>query len=87
MVAVVNKIVSKKFNTLVDHAPELIKRLPWTKDYELDKYVRPDFTTLDVITFACSMIPLGINTPNYLDIREECGHKNLNLANSYLSPE
>lgn len=33
-VAVVNKEQSRKYNTLVDRAPELIEDLPWGKDYE-----------------------------------------------------
>lgn len=33
-VAVVNKEQSKKFNALVDAAPELIKDLPWGPDFE-----------------------------------------------------
>lgn len=32
--AVVNKEQSKKFNALVDAAPELIKDLPWGPDFE-----------------------------------------------------
>lgn len=33
-VAIVNKEQSKRFNTLVDAAPELIKTLPWGPDFE-----------------------------------------------------
>ncbi|EIN07382.1 aflatoxin-detoxifizyme [Punctularia strigosozonata HHB-11173 SS5] len=79
--AIVDKALSAKYEKLVDQAPELIKDLPWGTDFEVDVFKRPDFTALEILTFATGGIPAGINIPNYYDIRESTGFKNVSLAN------
>ncbi|KAG9039194.1 hypothetical protein FRB95_011779 [Tulasnella sp. JGI-2019a] len=59
--AIVDKVLTKKYDKLVNDASELIKVLPWGKAYEVDTFRKPDFTALQVLTFATGGIPAGIN--------------------------
>lgn len=80
--SIVDKERSKKFNGLVTNSEKIIPLLPWPKEMEKDSFLAPDFTTLEIIGFATVSCPLGINIPNYDDIRETDGFKNVFLNNS-----
>ncbi len=59
--ATVNLERTRAFGALVDAAESMIPDLPWSKDFEKDKFLSPDFTSLEVLSFAGSGIPAGIN--------------------------
>ena len=82
-VAIVDKPKSEKFQNLVKHSEHVIPLLPWPRHMEKDNFLAPDFTTLDVVGFACNNCPEAINIPNYDDIRETEGFKNVFLNNSF----
>jgi dipeptidyl-peptidase-3 len=82
-VAIVDKPKSEKFQNLVTNSETIIPLLPWPRHMEKDSFLAPDFTTLDIVAFACNGCPLGINIPNYDDIRETEGFKNVFLNNSF----
>uniref|UniRef100_A0A1X7SJJ1 Uncharacterized protein n=1 Tax=Amphimedon queenslandica TaxID=400682 RepID=A0A1X7SJJ1_AMPQE len=64
--------MSSEFSQLVDSAQEFLPLLPWGVEFEKDKFLRPDFTSLDVVSF-------GIPADD--EIRQNEGFKNVSLGN------
>ncbi|KAF5392065.1 hypothetical protein D9757_003299 [Collybiopsis confluens] len=81
--AVVNKALSAKYDILVAQAPELIKVLPWGKDFEVEVFRKPDFTALEVVSFATGGIPAGINIPVRPDTKSDHDRKPNRLLQNY----
>ena len=83
IVAIKNKNSSIKYKILVDNSEYFLSQVPWDKNFEKDKFLAPDFTALDIIGFPTTSLFVGINLPNYLDIHDTDGFKNLTLLNAY----
>ena len=62
-VAMVNKPRTQAFQQLVESSGTFIAKLPWPRDFEKEKFLSPDFTSLEVLSFQGSGIPAGINIP------------------------
>lgn len=63
-VAMANRDTLSKFNHLIDNAEKILLRLPWGKHFEKESFLCPDFTALEVLTYAGVDVPAGINLPN-----------------------
>ncbi|KAJ5716380.1 dipeptidyl-peptidase III [Penicillium malachiteum] len=92
IVAIVNKEQTRKFSELVDSSPQLIPLLPWngqpggvedglTSIFENETFQKPDFTSVDTLGFVKSESPAGLNLPNFEEICQNVGFKNLQFGN------
>ena len=74
--SMVNKERTKAFGKLVESAPKQIPKLPWPSEFEKDKFLAPDFTSLEVLTFAGSVSVMSKSHVWYplIDILCTLGH-------------
>jgi dipeptidyl-peptidase-3 len=90
LVAISDVEETKMLLKLVEHSDTFIKRLPWAEHesgnggkgpFEKALFEPPDFTSIHTLAYCSSIIFPGINLPNYNDIRQESGFKNVIIAN------
>lgn len=51
--------------------------MPWGKELENSVFIKPDFTSLNIVMYSGDAQPKGINIPNYGQIRGKEGFKNV----------
>ena len=75
---------------LVEESSKFIRRLPWATGtsgndgmgpFEKSLFEPPDFTSIYALAYCSSIIFGGINLPDYDDIRQQHGFKNVMIAN------
>ncbi|KAI9890353.1 MAG: hypothetical protein M1814_004263 [Vezdaea aestivalis] len=91
LVAISDATETRVLGQLVAKSDIFIRRLPWATPastenggkgpFEKALFEPPDFTSVHTLAYCSSIIFAGINLPNYNDIRQDCGFKNIIIAN------
>ncbi|KAH9909743.1 dipeptidyl peptidase III [Xylariomycetidae sp. FL2044] len=88
IVAIADAKETKLLSHLVDNSDKFIRRLPWASPendgkgiFEKSLFEPPDFSSIHALAYCSSIIFPGINLPNYNDIRQDVGFKNVIIAN------
>ena len=71
-------IILKKF---VEASNIVLPLLPYPKEYERSQFSPPTYNALQILTACINDYPIGINIPNYDEIRMHIGFKNVTLMN------
>ncbi|KAK8115951.1 hypothetical protein PG984_012453 [Apiospora sp. TS-2023a] len=88
LVAITDPFETKLLTRLVENSDQFIRRLPWASAenngkgaFETALFEPPDFSSIHSLAYCSSIIFPGINLPNYNDIRQDVGFKNVIIAN------
>lgn len=90
LVAISDRKETELLSQLVENSSRFIRRLPWADGatendgkgpFEKALSEPPDFTSIHALAYCSSIIFPGINLPNYNDIRQQHGFKNVIIAN------
>lgn len=88
LVAIADDEETALLTKLVQNSAKFIRRLPWASEendgkgpFEKSLFEPPDFSSIHALAYCSSIIFPGINLPNYNDIRQEVGFKNVIVAN------
>ncbi|KAG8163231.1 hypothetical protein KVR01_006528 [Diaporthe batatas] len=89
IVCISDPIESSSMKCLVDKSDTFIRLLPWAipeinngrGPFEKDLFEAPDFASVHALASCSSIVWSGHNLPNYNDIRETYGCKNMVIAN------
>ncbi|RAK81447.1 dipeptidyl peptidase III [Aspergillus fijiensis CBS 313.89] len=79
---------TQRLRQLAQLGARIIRRLPWVPGvaadngpFEKEVFEAPDFSSVHSLAYASSIVFPGINLPNYNDIRQESGYKNIIFSN------
>ncbi|KAI8633195.1 peptidase family M49-domain-containing protein [Xylariaceae sp. FL1651] len=88
LVGIADSEETRLLSKLVEHSDKFIRRLPWASVenngkgvFEKSLFDPPDFSSIHTLAYCSSIIFPGINLPNYNDIRQDVGFKNVIVAN------
>ncbi|KID79394.1 Dipeptidyl peptidase 3 [Metarhizium brunneum] len=91
-VAIADDSETRLLAELVDNSAKFIRRLPWATPendgkgpFEKSLFEPPDFSSIHALAYCSSIIFPGINLPNYNDIRQENGFKNVIISNRMIA--
>jgi dipeptidyl-peptidase-3 len=80
-VAAVDPEESRFLHTFVNESAKILPLMPYPTEYERSSFTPPSYNAINILTFCCSGMPIGINIPNYDEIRQHKGFKNVSLIN------
>ncbi|KAK1710798.1 peptidase family M49-domain-containing protein [Colletotrichum lupini] len=88
LVAIADAAETRKLTRLNENSTQFIRKLPWASPendgkgvFEKSLFDPPDLSSIHTLAYCSSIIFPGINLPNYNDIRQETGFKNVIIAN------
>ncbi|PWY95533.1 dipeptidyl peptidase III [Aspergillus sclerotioniger CBS 115572] len=83
---------TKILSSLASKADQFVYKLPWVEGhgthkgpFEKELFEPPDFSSINSLAYWSSIIFPGINLPNYNDIRQNTGYKNIIFSNRMVS--
>lgn len=80
-VGIVDNFHSQKYEQLLKLLPDLIKELPWDENFE-QNFNSIQFNSMEIISFARNGCPFGKSLPNYYEVREKSGVKDILFFNA-----
>lgn len=80
-VACIDPKESRILHKFVESSQVVLPLLPLLPEYERKTFTPPSYNAINILTFVTSGFPIGINIPNYDEIRDHIGFKNVSLTN------
>jgi dipeptidyl-peptidase-3 len=82
-VAALDQTESRFLHDFVAQSAVILLLLPYSRVYERATFVPPSYNAINILTFCVSGMPVGINIPNYDDVRLTGSFKKVSLSNVF----